>query len=104
MSFYVYQYVDPCSDLPFYIGKGSGRRCDKHLWEANNGTCKNKLLQNVILKVGEPRIDIIQTFEDEQSAYDLERDLVSKYGRRVDGTGILTNIGGRGQDWLDRKR
>jgi len=99
MLHYVYQYVDPKTDLPFYIGKGSGRRSQFHLWEARNGTCKNKLLQNVILKVGEPRIEIVQTFEMAQDAYDLERMLVRQYGRRINGTGILTNIdeGGRGR-------
>jgi len=99
MSHYVYQYVDSKTDLPFYVGKGSGRRLQFHLWEARNGTCKNKLLQNVILKVGEPRIEIVQMFENAQDAYDLERKLVEQYGRRINGTGILTNIdvGGRGR-------
>ena len=99
MKYYVYQYVDPATGLPFYIGKGSGRRSQIHLWHAKNGTCKNKLLQNVILKVGDPRIEIVQRFENEQDAYDLERALVEQFGRRVNGTGILTNIdvGGRGR-------
>lgn len=99
MKHYVYQYIDPRTDLPFYIGKGSGRRSQKHLWEARNGTCKNKLLQNIILKVGEPRIEIIQEFEAPQDAYDLERKLVQQFGRRINGTGILANIdeGGRGR-------
>jgi hypothetical protein len=99
MTHYVYQYVDPNSGLPFYVGKGSGRRCFKHLWEAQNNLCKNKYLQNVILQVGKPKIEIVQTFETAEDAYALERQLVERYGRRINGTGILTNIdvGGRGR-------
>lgn len=29
--FYVYGYFEPGSDLPFYVGKGKGRRAFDHL-------------------------------------------------------------------------
>lgn len=28
---YVYVYIDPFDDKPFYIGKGTGNRCFSHL-------------------------------------------------------------------------
>jgi hypothetical protein len=31
---YVYQYIDSTTGLPFYIGKGTGRRKDQHLADA----------------------------------------------------------------------
>jgi hypothetical protein len=36
MNSYVYTLVDPRNNLPFYVGKGVGRRCFFHSWEARN--------------------------------------------------------------------
>lgn len=33
---YVYTLVDPRNNMPFYVGKGVGRRCYFHSWEAKN--------------------------------------------------------------------
>jgi len=33
---YVYMLVDPRSNQPFYVGKGVGRRCYFHSWEAKH--------------------------------------------------------------------
>lgn len=33
---YVYMLVDPRNNQPFYVGKGVGRRCYFHLWEAKH--------------------------------------------------------------------
>jgi hypothetical protein len=30
--YYVYELIDPRNNMPFYIGKGKGRRAKTHLW------------------------------------------------------------------------
>jgi hypothetical protein len=76
MAFYVYQYIDE-SGSPYYIGKGSGRRI--HV----NHT-------RVQLPPVERRI-IIKDGLTNHEAKELEKELITKYGRKIDG-GILDNI------------
>lgn len=75
--FYVYQYLTK-DGIPFYIGKGSKDRINES---------------------HAPWIDIpakeyrqyIKTGLSEVEAFDLEIELIKKYGRKIDG-GILENI------------
>jgi hypothetical protein len=94
--FYVYMLVDPQTSLPFYVGKGSGYRPNKHLNETAENTenykkycfikgLRSKGLEPLIVKVRE------NLFEDE--AYQIEADTIQLYGRKdIDPGGILTNI------------
>jgi len=95
-EYYVYQYIDPITQQPFYIGKGSGDRMNRHLTETKDKTENRKKyahikgLQNKGL---EPIIKKIAENLTEEEAYDLEAELIAKYGRRdLDEGGILTNI------------
>lgn len=95
--FFIYALVDPDTNLPFYIGKGSGDRPKQHLYETKNANTNNLKwckIQSIRNNGNEPIIEYIETnIEDEQEAYDKERDLIKKYGRKiVDPNGILTNI------------
>lgn len=75
-NFYVYQYITE-SGNPFYIGKGSKNRInDSHLpW----------------LEIPAPEFrQIIKNNLTEKEAFDLELELIKKFGRKVDG-GILDN-------------
>ena len=73
--YYVYQYLR--EDMtPYYIGKGKGNRI-------NEG-------HNVALPIKERRVIIAENLS-EQEAFDLEIDLIAKYGRKDLGTGILRN-------------
>jgi hypothetical protein len=107
---YTYVYFDPekssdlhpCGFLPFYVGKGQRDRMIHHLFESNLKGERNKHKANKIrklLKKGmKPHIEIISEFEDEDSAYALEIDLIKKWGRTDLGLGPLTNMtdGGEG--------
>lgn len=76
MTFYVYQYIDEAGQ-PYYIGKGSGRRI--HVQHTH---------------VDVPHIERRQIIKDgltNEEAKILEKELITKYGRKIDG-GILENI------------
>lgn len=76
MEFYVYQYITE-DGTPYYIGKGSGRR-----------------IHRPYTKTTVPPVDrrvIIQDGLTNDAAKKLEGELITKYGRKLDG-GILDNI------------
>jgi hypothetical protein len=94
--YYVYQYIDPITNLPFYIGKGKGDRLYTHIKETSgrqtNGR-KYKYIQQLKNHGLEPIIEKIAENLDAQSAYNLEKKLIVLYGRKgIDPNGILTNI------------
>lgn len=98
--YYVYIYVDPTDGQPFYVGKGKGNRYKQHLRLRSYD--KNELKKNKIKKILDSgKEPIIQFYAkdllDEESII-IERQLISKYGRRNNNTGILTNMtdGGEG--------
>jgi hypothetical protein len=74
--FYVYQYLTE-SGTPYYIGKGSGRRMHK----PHTKTELPPTERRVIIKDGLTN----------EEAKKLEGELITKYGRKLDG-GILDNI------------
>ena len=89
-EFYVYTYVDPRNDEPFYVGKGFGFRYKRHLKPyASNKHVKNRI-KAIRLAGFEPNIVRFYTFS-EREAFDLECALISAYGRRDLGTGSLCN-------------
>jgi hypothetical protein len=104
---YVYAYLDPISKLPFYIGKGKGRRMYHHLTEAKKEVSKETNLHKIrkiqkILDTGlEPEIIVIDSELTDEDAYELEEFMIGWIGRCDMGTGSLTNmsdggVGGRG--------
>lgn len=94
--YYVYQYVDPRSHLPFYIGKGCRDRKYSHLNETNTTTINMRKHNKIesIKKAGLiPIIEELAWFDKETDAYDFETKLIIKYGRKdIDQGGILTNL------------
>ena len=94
--FYVYQYIDPISNLPFYVGKGSGDRKFVHLNETLSSTINRRKFYKIqsLRKRGlTPVIIEVGHFENESDAYDLEEKLIQSLGRKgYDPDGILLNI------------
>jgi len=97
-NFYVYEIQYP-DGTPFYVGKGKGKRMYIHLKKNDD---KNKLKQNIINKIrrngNEPITITVVNDLTEDKAYEIEKSLITHYGRRNIGTGILSNLtdGGEG--------
>lgn len=82
---YIYIHYFDDWTKPFYVGKGVNRRCDIK----NN---RNKYWKNLVIKYGEPKVKIMNYYETNEDANIAEMALVGFFGRRINGTGILTNI------------
>lgn len=100
-NFYSYLLKRP-NGVPFYAGKGKGRRCFVHLkpWCLKYDT--NRLKVNIIEKIRrngeEPIVEIIKKDLTENEAFQIETEQIKLYGRIEDG-GLLANMsdGGEGQ-------
>lgn len=104
MDFYVYVYIDPNTNVPFYVGKGKNGR----YWDHINYARRNpepeqgkhfinkirKMLASGIAPVVEKRYEAM----DELTAYTTERQLITEIGRKDLGTGPILNLteGGTG--------
>ncbi len=95
--YYVYLLLDPRKYyLPFYVGKGKDTRWNIHLTESKKAT-KNIRKWNKIQKIRKDGFEPIVIFwkenMKEEPAYDLEEELIARFGRiDFDEGGILTNI------------
>lgn len=92
-DYYIYSYIEPDKDEPFYIGKGRGNRSHYHLAECYNNQnthfyCK---LKSMLDKGIQPRIYFFDTELTEEQAFEREIELIRAYGRLDLGTGCLTN-------------
>lgn len=107
--YYVYQYIDPVTNLPLYIGKGKNNRIYDHwisVCSGENATNKHwtyklkEMLRNNI----KPSIEKISENLTSSQALDLEESLIKKYGRRdYEEGGILYNHLLRANDWTGAK-
>lgn len=101
-TFEVYQLRADDEYLCFYIGKtysGSprkkrhlqGRGCIRNPWRTNK-------IKSVRSRGAEVLYEVLRTFDTEKEALDYEVLLIKKLGRRIDGSGCLTNLtlGGEG--------
>ena len=100
--FYIYAYINPITNLPFYIGKGKDDRMYDHLNE-NSSKKENKdkwnIISNLLSNKTPPIIKILEdNITNEELAFNREDYYILTYGRKgIDLNGILTNktIGGR---------
>jgi hypothetical protein len=98
--YYVYCYIDPITDQPFYVGKVTQKRAYTHMYHPRD-TSKNKnktRFKNKIEKMKEEGIEpkiifLAQNVQNENIAYDIEESFIKQYGRKgYDTDGILLNI------------
>lgn len=91
-TYYVYMLINPFTNIPFYVGKGKGNRCFRHIQknQHTNLYCKNTINKIKYLG-GEP---IIQKFcyGTEEYCLDVEKKLIAHFGKKWNKTGCLTNI------------
>lgn len=99
-NFYVYGLIDTSTREIFYIGKGCGNRCYAHFKPSalKARSLKNSKIKSLQSKNIRIDVEIIKDQLNEQEAFELETQLISKYGRIDIGTGQLTNMtdGGEG--------
>lgn len=94
---YEYKNIDFIFDcLPFYIGKGEGKRCKKHLSESYNNRDENSHKCNVIRKIKEltgtdPKIIKLNENLSESEAHEIETFYIQNIGRHDLKSGPLTN-------------
>lgn len=82
-EYYVYQYIRE-DGTPYYIGKGKGRRAyARH--------------RSVPVPTERHRILFVATALTEKEALELEQRLITEYGRKDLGTGILRNLSDGGE-------
>jgi len=98
--FYVYQYEDKFTRLPFYVGKGKSDRKSAHLRNARKGDSDTRL-QTKIRELGfEKGVEIVVVKGNltEWGALRYECQLIEEIGRVDLGTGPLLNrtSGGEG--------
>lgn len=96
IRYYVYAYIDPVTNEPFYIGKGHGDRAYLHL---SRPSCYKNLdsffyrkLHKMIDEGIEPLVFIIKENLTEEVAYEVESILIHLIGTRAHGTGPLCNL------------
>jgi hypothetical protein len=95
--YYIYEYIDPRTSLPFYIGKGKNNRKYNHLKNEKESKHENpdkfQIIQDILAEGLFPVIrEIESNIEKESDAYAREDHYIFHYGRKgIDKDGILTN-------------
>lgn len=93
--YYVYELIDPRTDIPFYVGKGKDNRADMHYkksewWYNKRKAGRIKKLLELNLKY---RVNKVFFTEDEIEASEVESALIMQYGRiGFEDNGILLNL------------
>lgn len=106
-KFYVYVYRDPRpkkKHAPIYVGKGTAShgRADVHWARGTHNPILKKIFAKIRADGLAPSIEVVGWFDDENSAFSLERALIAKFGRRDRRSGTLANLtdGGDGVSGL----
>ena len=101
---YAYIYIDPLTNIPFYVGKGSRDRSSAHMAKS---TSHNKAVWSKIQKLKQARLKpIISKIKvaTHKTALSIERFLIALFGKKCNSTGSLYNLtdGGDGPTNLIR--
>ena len=80
LRYYVYLYIDPRNEQPFYVGKGQGGRALSHLSEAAESR-KCARIAELRAEGKQPRIDILaHGLRDEETAFRIEAAVIDLFG------------------------
>lgn len=100
--YYIYAYIDPRNNQPFYVGKGTKNRKFSHLKEHDGNTDnrdKLKILKELqVLGLSPIITELESNIKNELMAYNREDYYILLYGRKgIEAYGILSNkiIGGK---------
>lgn len=92
-GFYVYELIDPENNLPFYVGKGTRRRCFQHMSvkDLQQHSHKTHTIRQILNKGLQVVVSVVLISLNELECLQHERTLIAKYGKRPQ-RGLLTNI------------
>jgi len=80
LGYYVYLYVDPRTNEPFYVGKGQGERAVAHLRDTSESLVVAKI-KEILASGREPRIDIlVHGLPSEKAAFRIEAAVIDAIG------------------------
>jgi hypothetical protein len=93
--YYIYLHITN-NGVVFYVGKGTDE--GNLIFERSKHTNRTNFWKNVAKKGY--TIEIVEFFDNEKDAFNKEKELIKKYGRRDLGTGTLVNLtdGGEGME------
>lgn len=104
-KWYVYELIDPRTDKPFYVGKGTGNRIDHHEREAAKGVCSKKC--KLIRELHKNNLIVVKKkvaiFNDEQEAYAFEESHIASIGLK-NLTNVMPGGGAVGVKFSIRRR
>lgn len=86
--FFIYQHKTADTGMVFYIGKGTVKRGS---YERAYVTKKRSKFWQAIVEKHGLVVELLETFETEEAAFECERKLIALHGRRTDG-GTLCNM------------
>ena len=95
--FYVYVHYRAKTEEAIYVGKGTLTK-KGYASRAVLTAGRNEVWRRHVSKYGLPAVKIVAFYAKESDAFDLEKRLILKYGRRTNATGRLLNLtdGGEG--------
>jgi hypothetical protein len=80
LGYYVYLYIDPRTDKPFYVGKGQKDRVLAHL-SARGESQKAQILKELAEAGLQPRIEILaHALPSEETALRIEAAVIDLFG------------------------
>lgn len=83
LGYYVYLYIDPRDDRPFYVGKGQRERALSHLSEEAESRKCARIAELRAIGI-EPRIDVLaHGLRDEETAFRIEAAVIDLFGLDV---------------------
>ena len=106
-NYYVYVLSDPETGVPFYVGKGTGRRAWRHETDVRlHGAHWNPMVLSEIKRIHKNgdsvKVDFISSNLLHEEAKVLEIETIAKIGRRNQNTGPLANLTDGGEGTVGR--